>query len=509
MPFTSIRGQIISFSLLVVSLVLITIGFYNYTSKKSLLIDNIYKQANSTISRLEFSLPPQVWNFELDFMKKSIESEMQIEYISAIIVLNDKEFIAGYKRNKNKEVISIDSSTGFDSGSKLSRDLTYLEDDKANPVGIVQLVIDETVIAPALKRVLIEQIIQGIILELIICSLIFFTVWRFVLSPIAKVNQAIRNIASGEGDLTQRLGTNSSKEMNLLAEGVNIFISNLQCIVKNLRLTSDDLQDTSRDNYQIIDQTTQNAITQQAEIEVIAAATSEMSATTEGIATNANEASQAANKANQKAVDGASVVERAIQSIELLEEEIVQVDQATQQLITEGNNIAKVLDVIKNISEQTNLLALNAAIEAARAGEAGRGFAVVADEVRNLAFKTGESTDEIQRSVLKLNESSNAAKIVIANLRDQVSQNVVAVSQAGVSINDIVSDIDHINNMNNHIAEASQEQKHVINEINENIVNVFSASEVSAEISKEAINKSNKIEELALKMQETIKTFKI
>lgn len=509
MPFTSIRGQIISFSLLVVSVVLITFGYYNYDSKKSQLISNIYKQSNSTISRLEFSLPPQVWNFEIDFMKKSIESEMQIEHISAIMVLNGKEFISGYIRNDNKEVVSIDSIKSFDGKNILSRDLTYREDDKVNTVGIVQLVIDETVIDPVLKRVLIEQIIQGIILELIICSLIFFTVWRFVLVPIDKVNKAIRNIASGEGDLTQRLDTSGSKEMNQLAEGVNTFIINLQNIVQNLRLTSDNLQETSRDNHQVINQATKNAIVQQAEIEMVATATSEMSTSTGGVATNANEASLAANKANQKAVNVASVVECAIQDIELLEKEIFLVDQATQQLITEGNNIAKVLDVIKNISEQTNLLALNAAIEAARAGESGRGFAVVADEVRNLAFKTGESTDEIQKSILKLNQSSNAAENVITNLRAQVSKNVETVSQAGASIKDILDDIDYINNMNNHIAEAAQEQSQVINEVNENIVNIFSASEMSAEISKTAMSKSNKIEQLALEMQETIKTFKI
>jgi Methyl-accepting chemotaxis protein len=326
---------------------------------------------------------------------------------------------------------------------------------------------------------------------------------------VQQINIAINDIASGDGDLTRQLDVHHGKEINSLAEGFNRFVSNLQEIIFNLRGVSNKLQQRSRASYLVINEAAQGVLAQQDQIKMVATATSEMSYSIKDVVTSADEASLAANAANEKAIESAQVIQSSIAQIKALEQDIKAVTETTQQLIAEGENIAGVLGVIKSVSEQTNLLALNAAIEAARAGDAGRGFAVVADEVRTLAQKTGESTEEIQTSVNTLRSSSEAVSCTINSLQTQIGESVKSVIKADHAISDIVTSVTHINKMNCQIASASQQQSQVINEINESIVNISNSAEQTAEMAKLTMAKGTEVEELALDMQTTISIFKI
>jgi len=505
----TIRAQLIISVASIVSLNLLLFGFFNYYSTRDQLTSDLSKQAQDSVDRLSVSLPAPIWNYESDFIKTNILSEMNAEFINAIQIHSNNEIIAAYQRDEQGKVQQVTEIQEQINETALQQELSYSEDGKTQVIGSLQMALNYKVIEPALQQLIINQLVQGIIMELTICLLMFVCLWRFVLSPVQQVNVAINDIASGDGDLTRRLDAQHGIEIRNLAEGFNRFVSNLQEIIFNLRGVSNQLQQSSRASYQVIDEAAQGVMAQQNQIEMVATATSEMSYSIRDVAASADEASLATNTANEKAIEGARVVQSSITQIRTLEQDIKAVTETTQQLISEGENIASVLDVIKSISEQTNLLALNAAIEAARAGDAGRGFAVVADEVRTLAKKTGESTEEIQTSVNTLRSSSEAVSVTINSLQSQIAESVDSVIEADNTISDIASSVNHIHRMNSQIAEAAQQQSQVIDEINENIVSISSAAVQTAEMAKLTMAKGTEVEELALDMQNTLSIFKI
>lgn len=505
----TIRSQLIISVVFIVTINLLLFGSYNYHSTRGQLTADLSKQAQASAYRLSVSLPAPIWNYESSFIETNILSEMNAEFIEAVQISNNNDIIAAYQRDDQGKIEKVTEIQYHANETTLKEDLNYNEDDKAQFVGTLQLVVNYKIIEPALNQLIINQLVQGMILELTIGLLMFVCLWRFVLSPVQQINIAINDIASGDGDLTRQLDVDHGREINDLAGGFNRFVSNLHEMIFNLRGVSNQLQQRSRASYQVIDETAQSVIAQQDQIKMVATATSEMSYSIKDVVASANEASLATNTANDKAIEGAQVIQSSITQIKALEQDIKAVTETTQQLIAEGENIANVLDVIKSISEQTNLLALNAAIEAARAGDAGRGFAVVADEVRTLAQKTGESTEEIQTSVHTLRSSSEAVSSTIIKLQSKIEESVDSVIKADDAISDIVTSVTCINKMNCQITEASEQQSQVINEINENIVNISSTAEKTADMAKLTMAKGTEVEELALDMQNTISIFKI
>ncbi|MBU2704513.1 HAMP domain-containing protein [Zooshikella marina] len=504
----SIRARLILEFTVVVTIVLALFGYYNYSRTASQLEENLTQQAKATIERLSVSLPGPIWNYEPEFIDKNVLSEMQADFVSGISVKSKTEVLALFIKDDAGEIVKSKAlPKGF--SDKLSETLLFNDDGELQEVGTVEIFIDDSKVQEILQGVLMRQVIQALILDVLIALLIFFIIMRIVLKPLNQIGTAINDIASGEGDLTQRLDTNSATEISSLAQGFNGFVENLQTIVTELFSLSEKLQSTALESRQIIDETSEGVLNQQTKIDMVATATSEMSQSIGNVANNANAASESASDANHKAEEGNHIVNQAVTVIQSLANEITSVTQATQQLITEGENIGTVLDVIKSISEQTNLLALNAAIEAARAGEAGRGFAVVADEVRTLAQKTNESTDEIHQSILNLRSCSETVEKGIVNLEHHASSGVTKVSDAGEAINKILDAVNTIAEMNSHIAEASQEQSSVISEINENIVNISMVAEETAERAKETGEKSGEVETLANNIRDMMSRFKI
>lgn len=505
----TIRSQLIISVAFIVTVNLLIFGFYNYHSTRGQLTADLNTQAQASLYRLSVSLPTPIWNYENDFIETNILSEMNAEFIQSIQISHDNEVLAAYQRSKQGQIQKTNEVQYQPNESVLQQVLTYSENGKDQPVGTLHLVVNNEVVEPALKQLIINQLVQGMILELTIGLLMFVCLWRFMLSPVQKINIAINDIASGEGDLTKQLDVNHGKEISTLADGFNRFVNNLQEIISNLRGVSNQLKQCSRASYIVINEAAQSVLDQQDQIKMVATATSEMSYSIKDVVTSANEASLATNAANEKSIQGAQVVQSSITQIKALEQDIKAVTETTQRLIAEGENIANVLGVIKSISEQTNLLALNAAIEAARAGDAGRGFAVVADEVRTLAQKTGESTEEIQLSVNTLRSSSEAVSNTIGNLQSKITASVNSVIEADNTISDIVTSVNYIHKMNCQIATASEQQSQVINEINENIVNISNSAQQTVEMTKRTMAKGTEVEELALDMQKTISIFKI
>jgi methyl-accepting chemotaxis protein len=233
----------------------------------------------------------------------------------------------------------------------------------------------------------------------------------------------------------------------------------------------------------------------------------EMTATVHEVARNTDAAAQAAEQADAQAKEGNQVVASTVQSIRQLADAVDNTAEVIQTLANHSQNIGSVLDVIKGIAEQTNLLALNAAIEAARAGEQGRGFAVVADEVRTLASRTQQSTQEIHEMIESLQAGSKNAVAAMAKGKEQAHSSVELISKAGDSLQTISQTVATIYDMNTQIAAASEQQSTVAEEINRNITNIKSSSDLTAEKSRQSEKSSGELSNVAARLQELTAQF--
>ncbi|WP_415639628.1 methyl-accepting chemotaxis protein [Pseudomonas floridensis] len=259
----------------------------------------------------------------------------------------------------------------------------------------------------------------------------------------------------------------------------------------------------------VTEQTCTGVNTQKEETDQVATAMNEMAATVQEVARNAQQASQAAAQADQQARQGDQVVGQAISQIEQLALEVVNSTQAMNQLKQESGKIVGVLDVIKSVSQQTNLLALNAAIEAARAGEAGRGFAVVADEVRSLAQRTQKSTEEIEELIAALQTGTQQVATTLDNSRSLTDNSVDLSRRAGSALEQITRTVATIQQMNEQIATASEEQSTVAEQINMSVINVRNISEQTASASDQTASSSVELARLGSHLKALVGKFRV
>ena len=288
--------------------------------------------------------------------------------------------------------------------------------------------------------------------------------------PLEEVVDALNDIASGEGDLTRRLKSNGDDEVGRLSRAFNQFVGQIQDVVSQVGGTSQhvfELADRLKTaSGQFIDQMQGH----RRETEQVVTAVTEMSSTAQEVASSAANAATATSAASHEAADARGVVATATRSINDLVGEVDQASQVIGQLEQETSKIGSVVEVIRGIAEQTNLLALNAAIEAARAGEQGRGFAVVADEVRSLAGRTQQSTLEINSMLQRLQAGVAQAVQVMDTSQERSQQTVQETSKIAHSLDGVATAVDTINEMNLQIATAAEEQNAVSEEINRNLV---------------------------------------
>lgn len=336
-----------------------------------------------------------------------------------------------------------------------------------------------------------------------------FIVARGVVGPINAASLLLKDIADGDADLTARLPVQSQDEVGALAESFNQFIENLQRLISQVIAASTKIQSSTQSLAAITEQTSAGVNDQRAETEQVAAAIEQMSTTVQEVAKNAEQASDAAASADQEAAAGNRVVSETILAINSLAEEVESSAGVIESVKEDSKNIGSVLDVIKGIAEQTNLLALNAAIEAARAGEQGRGFAVVADEVRTLAQRTQESTAEIEDLVGALQTSAEQAVDVMSQSRDLAKTTVAQARHAGESLAEITTAVATISAMNTQIASAAQQQGSVADEINRNISNISDISEQTAESANQAAISNTDLSQLGLELQALMSRFKV
>ncbi|OWP47763.1 methyl-accepting chemotaxis protein [Pseudomonas nitroreducens] len=388
----------------------------------------------------------------------------------------------------------------------------------SKPWGVLLEVPQNVLLGPAieLQNELDDQRTQGTAYQLgfgLIAILIgLFAMWltaRGVTRPILNVAAMLRNIASGEGDLTRRLDYSGKDELGELAGWFNRFLDKLQPIIRDVKSSVQDARATADQSSEIASQTSAGMQQQFREVDQVATASQEMSATAHDVANSAAMAADAARGADGATRDGLSVIDNTTRLIDELASDMSSAMSQVEGLAQSSEQIGSVLEVIRGIAEQTNLLALNAAIEAARAGEAGRGFAVVADEVRNLARRTQDSVEEIRQVIEGLQNGTRDVVGAMSNSHRQAQDSVSQVEQAVAALKRIGDAVGVITDMNLQIASAAEEQSAVAEEINRNVAGIRDVTESLSSQAQESAQVSQSLNKLANHQQGLMDQFRV
>lgn len=342
-------------------------------------------------------------------------------------------------------------------------------------VALAELKQVNTLLSEQVNATAARQMTAGVVVSIVSLALLVLLV-RSVTRPLDQIRDRMTNLASAEGDLTQELTIDTHAELIALADGFNAFLAKLRNMINDLKSINREVSGQSEDVRRIAGQTEQNTSRQHSEIDSVVTAMNEMSAAAGEVATFAADAAGNAREASEGVENTQGTLTTAVNGVRALASDMEEASSAIGHVAQRSGDINRILEVIRGIAEQTNLLALNAAIEAARAGEQGRGFAVVADEVRTLASKTRESTDEISQMIEGLQQEVNQTVTVIQGGVERATTAVDTTREADQSLADVVRRITTIVEHVTQVATAAEEQSSVSEEINRNLTNIGDAA---------------------------------
>jgi len=501
----SLRFNIITSVL--VTILLVIFGIYNQSQTRSALKNSLNKQVISAANRLSQSLPSTLWNFESEQMAQLVESEVSAEEIRGVFVYDKQNQLLGRWVNDSGEL--IDSSLPDGQADVHEVLLQFQESAQVNDVGRLQIVADERAIDSLLSQSLFRTVVQLVILIIVLVFMVTALLRKIVIQPLEEVGAALSDISKGEGDLTRRLTVGRRDEIGEVADNFNYFVDKIQVLVTEVVGSMSHMSDVIQNLVSVAKDTSGGVDAQRLETEQVAAAVNQMSATAQEISVNAGDAANSARQADHEALDAKKVVASTIDSMRYLAEEIQNGVRVINNLENDVENITSMVGVIQGIAEQTNLLALNAAIEAARAGEQGRGFAVVADEVRTLASKTQSTTEEIQEMITRLQTGAQSAVNVMKSSQEKGECTVQDVNKTDNSLGDIVGAVSLINNMNTQIASASEQQTLATEEISQSITNIADVADQTADGAKSTEVACMRLVDLSQELSSQLNQFKI
>ncbi|KAF2392313.1 Methyl-accepting chemotaxis protein McpQ [Pseudomonas frederiksbergensis] len=374
--------------------------------------------------------------------------------------------------------------------------------DVSKKLTVSQTVVRDTDAAHAKNLLLMASL-----LALAVGLLAAWAITRQIIIPLSQTLKVAERVAAG--DLTHNLISERQDELGQLQRAMQSMTLGLRELIGGISDGVTQIASAAEELSAVTEQTSAGVNSQKVETDQVATAMHEMTATVQEVARNAEEASEAAVAADQQAREGDKVVGEAIAQIERLAIEVGNSTVAMSDLKRESDKIGSVLDVIKSVAQQTNLLALNAAIEAARAGEAGRGFAVVADEVRSLAQRTQKSTEEIEELIVGLQTGTQQVATIMDNSRSLTDSSVELTRRAGGSLESITRTVSAIQSMNQQIAAAAEQQSAVAEEINRSVLNVRDVSEQTSAASEETAASSVELARLGTHLQMLVGRFKV
>lgn len=451
----------------------------------------------------------------VDNLKVLIESEeedavlllLELEDIHEKVRRESLPRVKGIVQEINESVGHADILAG--SASDMQTEMLSLV-NKASKASAVSISIKQEALSSAQEAEEGMDIMLWVLVGAItVMLLVAFNTYVVITEPISHLIHRIRDIAEGEGDLTTQLNESSRNEFGELAHWFNAFVGKLRDLIIKVKDSTDHVAESSNHMLQSTERTNAGVMKQRTQTEQVVTAMQQMSSTVEEISRNASEAEMAAKHANDDSKTGQQEVAQTIASINTLASEIERAAIIVKEFESDSTNIGGVLDVIKGIAEQTNLLALNAAIEAARAGEQGRGFAVVADEVRSLANRTQESTAEIQSIIERLQVGAEKVVQVMDAGQKCGQETVEQASRAGASLGSITSAVATITDLNSQNACSTEEQSAVASHISQSMMAIGQAVEETAGEAANTATRSEELSRMANELQGLISQFKV
>lgn len=358
-------------------------------------------------------------------------------------------------------------------------------------------------------KIFITEVSIGVVAGFtILAYLISLLVSKLFTYPITKLEDNILAIQQ-DSDLTKEIRLDVKDEVGRIASAINGMLSKFNHTVRHITDAVIDLQQSANKMAGLSASTADGVMQQQSESQQVAAASTEMNATAQTVAENAGSAASSTDRANQLSDEGISIARETTSSSEALVNEVSQTASTMERVEADSDKVGSVLDTIRSIAEQTNLLALNAAIEAARAGEQGRGFAVVADEVRTLAQRTQDATQEIQQMIESLQTGSREAVSMMNRSVERAGGNKDQVERLSEALSQISESVGEINEMNTHMAAAAEEQQAVADGINSSIVRINDISTSTANDAQSSLDTGKHVEHLAKRLESLVSEFKV
>jgi methyl-accepting chemotaxis protein len=485
---------------------------YNFSriTSEGISSEQAQKAAMSTIAALRYDKTNYYWinDYNATMVIHSIKPSLNGKDLSAFKdpkgTLLFQEIANVVKKQGQGFVPYFWAKPGFDAPvAKISYVKGFKEWQWIVGSGIYLDDVDEEFFSMAVLTISIGSI------SFIVFALLTVFIQRSIVRPLNETVDMITNISEGEGDLTKRLQVKGDDELTLLTSGFNTFSEKIKKLINDIKQNADKV----KDNAESLDNLNQNAKSlaeeQNEQTGQLELSMTEMQQTINEIAHNAENAAHETNEGNILAKDGQRIILETVKEIKILSENVQDASKVIKSLAKESEDIGGVLDVIRSIAEQTNLLALNAAIEAARAGEQGRGFAVVADEVRTLASRTGQATEEIQKMIQKLQQGSHSAVLVIEASAEKAIETTEHVHQANEALHNISEVIRRINDMNVQVATAAEEQSLSANEINESVKRISTLSFASLQGTESAAECSAELNDMGENLSAQLSSFKV
>nr|WP_212760537.1 methyl-accepting chemotaxis protein [Pseudomonas fluorescens] len=372
----------------------------------------------------------------------------------------------------------------------------------------VALVLDKDTAFSMLSEFRTSALIAMVIAVVIIIALLGMLI-RVLMQPLLTMGRAMHDIAEGEGDLTKRLVIHGNDEFGALGTSFNRFVERIHTSIREVSSATGQVNEVALRVVAASNSSMYNSDQQATRTNSVAAAINQLGAAAQEIAQNAALASQHSSDARSLAVDGQQVVDKTIQAMQQLSAKISDSCGNIETLNSNTVNIGQILEVITSISQQTNLLALNAAIEAARAGEAGRGFAVVADEVRNLAHRTQDSAQQVQKMIEELQVGARQAVSIMTESQRESESSVGIANQAGERLGSVTQRIGEIDGMNQSVATATEEQTAVVESINVDINEINTLNQEGVENLQATLRACSDLEQQAARLKQLVGSFRI
>lgn len=494
-------------ALFMVSGMFLAYGFFDYKELSNRLHNDLQGRIDLVANSMLKTVGSAIWDFQHDVVDNVVKSSAEIQGIQFIGVFSNDGTV-NFAYNSNNGELSAATKPEKIDGTNYQIFTIKSPDDENQVIAELFVKPDTSGVKKALKQ-LVWFILGKMVLSVLILIFMIVVLINYLVSkPIKKVSLALKDIAMGEGDLTVRLPKESSVEINELVIYFNQFVEKIHDMVVQSSKTSSDLFQAIEELRDTINKFSYSTSQQQKETDMIAASIHQMNDASIGISTNVDKAAEVTESTNNNLSEAKDILSNTVKTIQSLSDDFSSGAEGINNVHDRVNDIGTMLDVVRGVSEQTNLLALNAAIEAARAGEQGRGFAVVADEVRGLAARTQESTEKIRSMMERLQASAQSAVGIMSSVSSTSKATVDLSNKAFESLGTVTDYIGTLNEMNYKNANSTSEQAKLSESVNRNITEIANIANEVNTLSSQALEISIRAETSAKNLDSMMSNFK-